>query len=229
MSRIKVLLVDDSKLAIEINKSFLERADVTILTAETGNQALEQVRNHRPHLVFLDLHLPDISGDKVCQTIKSTAELADTKLIIATADDRDEAIAAVKRAGCDGILTKPFQRTEFVSTLQKTLGIAARTQPRIDTRIDCIMRVGELGHVSTILNLSVLGAYTTIDPPPGPGTSVEIAFAVPPLENPFELSGVVKWTSDMVEQDIPPGVGIAFLNPPPHIREIIEEFVESSL
>jgi len=227
MKRIKVLLVDDSELILESEKSFLNRGDYDISTANDGRQALQLIKDFRPDVIFLDLHLPDISGDKICKAIKDNAVFRETRVIIATADTRPEVQELCRQVGADELLRKPVRQSEFHAAMVKVLGITARKQPRVPTDISCIADDGSKGHVCRILNLSVLGVYIAIEPVADIGQNFELTFGVPPMEDPVFVKGVVKWNSNTAEKELPPGAGISFVDLPVDIEDLIDDYVKS--
>ncbi|MEJ2201477.1 MAG: response regulator [Desulfuromonadaceae bacterium] len=66
-----ILLVDDVQLFVELEKSFLEDAGHSVVTAATGEEALEQLERVTPSLLLMDLYLPGISGDEVCRQLRN--------------------------------------------------------------------------------------------------------------------------------------------------------------
>ena len=66
----KVLLVDNSKVCLEIEQDLLRRLPVKIFYATDGKQALEQVRKLRPDLVCMEMELPGLDGAACCAAIK---------------------------------------------------------------------------------------------------------------------------------------------------------------
>ena len=65
----KILCVDDEKAILSLFQRALENTEYTIYTARDGVEALEQVREHRPDLVFLDVVMPKMTGDQVLPLI----------------------------------------------------------------------------------------------------------------------------------------------------------------
>jgi CheY-like chemotaxis protein len=80
----KILLVDDVKLLIELEKNFLKLSPVKVLTASDGQEALEIVRREKPDLVYMDLNMPNMDGKSCCEAIKSDDELKSIPVIMVT-------------------------------------------------------------------------------------------------------------------------------------------------
>lgn len=116
----KVLIVDDEDLTRILLTQVLERvrsAQVDVLLAEDGEEAVEIARQERPDLILLDLLLPKMNGYDVCRELRSI-EGYDPHIIILTArghnDDREQARAI----GADGFMTKPFNPSRLITELE---------------------------------------------------------------------------------------------------------------
>jgi signal transduction histidine kinase/CHASE3 domain sensor protein/ActR/RegA family two-component response regulator len=83
------------------------RSGVELLSASTGGEGLELACDRAPDLVLLDLHLPDLPGDEVVRRLKQRAALADTKIVVVSADATPSRIRRMLDLGVDGYLTKP--------------------------------------------------------------------------------------------------------------------------
>ena len=76
----------------------------TVIEAEDGTQALVGIQVHRPPLAILDVMMPGLSGLAVCQRVRTNPALADTRLIVISADAIE---SEVLKAGADLFLSKP--------------------------------------------------------------------------------------------------------------------------
>ncbi|UCD84385.1 MAG: response regulator [Deltaproteobacteria bacterium] len=121
MGKPAILLVDDQKSIIDLEKSFLKGADLQIITASTGSEALQSIIKERPEVVFLDLMLPGMNGDAVCNFVKNREELKDTAVIILTAKDDQNSLQRCFKCGCDAYVTKPITRDEFLDKIKFVL------------------------------------------------------------------------------------------------------------
>ena len=82
-----VLHIEDNPSNASLVEQVLsKRAAVRLVSAAEGRSGLELARQHRPDLVLLDLHLPDLSGDELLHRLKAVPELADTKVVVVSAD-----------------------------------------------------------------------------------------------------------------------------------------------
>ncbi|MCD6304127.1 MAG: response regulator [Planctomycetes bacterium] len=106
---IRVLVVDDDPQIVELFVDVLQSdGRFEVATAQTGFDAGVLAQEFRPDIIVLDYMLPDINGNVVCQTIRRSADLADTKiLVISGMVDRAE-VDALLKAGADEFIKKPF-------------------------------------------------------------------------------------------------------------------------
>jgi CheY-like chemotaxis protein len=109
-----ILIVDDTKLFLSMEKEMLSQSAVLILTASNGCEALEIARKHRPDLIYMDLNMPEMDGATSCAAIKADPVLRQIPIIIVTSIDTRENRELCLAAGCNGFLVKPFTRKDFL-------------------------------------------------------------------------------------------------------------------
>src|SRR6185369_2073121 len=80
----KILLVDDVRLLLDIQKRFLASSQVRILTAGDGAEALEIVRLEHPDLIIMDKYMPKMNGLDCCVAIKADQSIAHIPVIMST-------------------------------------------------------------------------------------------------------------------------------------------------
>ena len=112
----KCLVVDDEPLAVMRLQRMLENMGITdILTANNGQQAIETVEKHHPHLVFLDIEMPVLSGIQAAEIIKKISP--ESHIVFCTAYD-EFAIKAFDLAVSDYLL-KPVSKERLSQSLEK--------------------------------------------------------------------------------------------------------------
>jgi CheY-like chemotaxis protein len=82
---------------------------------------LELAREHRPDLIMLDLHLPDIMGEEVLRRLRADPRTASIPVVVITADATRSTVERLRRAGADAYLTKPLDIDEFLETIEQFL------------------------------------------------------------------------------------------------------------
>lgn len=103
----KILVVDDNIDSIMILRSILESQGYTVLTAQSGLEALEIVAREIPDLVLLDVMMPQMSGIEVLERIKTTHATSKVPVIMVTAKIQDEDVMTGYQHGADYYITKP--------------------------------------------------------------------------------------------------------------------------
>jgi CheY-like chemotaxis protein len=113
-----ILIVDDNPTNLKLARVILEDAGYTIHTAASAGDALASLATLRPHLILMDIQLPDIDGLELTRRLKQDPQHANTPIVALTAyamkGDRAKAIAA----GCDGYITKPIDIDDLVRTVE---------------------------------------------------------------------------------------------------------------
>ncbi|MDX1520995.1 MAG: response regulator [Anaerolineae bacterium] len=125
MNKPLALIVEDDTKLSNIFSLALEGAGFETEVINDGAEATERLAAVQPAVVVLDLHLPNVSGPAVLQQIKSDRKLADTRVIVATAD---ALMAESIQASADLVLLKPI-------SIGQLRDLAARLRPP-DTLLD---------------------------------------------------------------------------------------------
>lgn len=108
--RKKILIVDDDPIIVETIVQALEEEEYNyeIISASDGFEAGLQVNHFKPHLLILDIMMPDIKGYDVCKKIKENEETKDIKIIVLSAYLDDEKFKKMKEYGADLCFSKPL-------------------------------------------------------------------------------------------------------------------------
>src|ERR1700734_1404329 len=113
-----VLLVEDERKLRELIRSYLEGAGFTVLSTESGAEALTLAATASPDLVILDLGLPDVPGEFVASEVRAAGN---TPILMLTAKAAEEDRIAGLELGADDYVTKPFSPRELVLRVQAIL------------------------------------------------------------------------------------------------------------
>jgi DNA-binding response OmpR family regulator len=105
--RFTLLVVDDDAVNVQFIASAL-KAEYDVLTAENGHDAMDQLKEHKVHLLLLDVMMPDLSGFDLCTIIKSAAAYADIPVIFLTALETGAGEEQGLEAGAIDYLAKPI-------------------------------------------------------------------------------------------------------------------------
>ncbi len=118
-----VLQIEDNPSNSALVQQVLaKRPAVRLISADQGRTGLDLARQHRPDLVLLDLHLPDLPGDELLQRLKAVPELADTKVVVVSADATPSRIREMLDHGVEGYLTKPVDVEALLRLVDYEIG-----------------------------------------------------------------------------------------------------------
>ncbi len=143
---IRVMIADDhSVFRIGIRQLLEEQAEMEVVAeARAGDEAVVKAREHRPHVVLMDLRMPEMNGLAAARQIRM--ELPDTRILIVTAVDDDERVFEAIRAGASGYIVKDEEPQKMVEAVRDTFAGAAYFPPPIAKRVlDRIMLRGPAG------------------------------------------------------------------------------------
>ncbi|PLX95688.1 MAG: hypothetical protein C0619_01055 [Desulfuromonas sp.] len=225
---VKILLVDDVELFLELEKTFFRRDDVDLLVSGNGEQALSIIADEKPDLVFLDLHMPGINGDEVCRRIKqSDQQSLPVVMVIQQGSAEDEQLC--RDAGCDDILYKPVRRQDFIAAAGRNLAIRERILPRIDASLRISFGLQPKKYLENFtVNLSeggvfiATGAILTVE------TLLNVEFQLPGRNEAIKSAARVIWVNHpdwMRRPKLPVGMGVEFVEPDPEQLELLHLFV----
>jgi two-component system phosphate regulon response regulator PhoB len=116
----------------------LEAEGFRVATAESGDEAVERIRDGVPDLILLDWMLPGLSGIELCRRWRSREETARTPIIMITARGEEEERVRGLATGADDYVVKPFSMPELVARIQALL---RRSSPQLVTNV---LRAGDL-------------------------------------------------------------------------------------
>jgi DNA-binding response OmpR family regulator len=105
----KILVVEDNAAFRKTVRRVLEGAGYEVLDAGAGKEGLSLAARERPELVILDLVLPGLGGQEVCQKLKVEPQTAAIPVLILTGSDREGLEVACLDAGADDYVTKPVK------------------------------------------------------------------------------------------------------------------------
>jgi len=113
-----ILVVDDEQRMVRFIRLNLEHDGFRVISAFTGSEAVDLVRNELPNLVLLDIMLPDIDGFEVLRRIR---QISSIPVIMLTAKGEEDDRVRGLEGGADDYVTKPFSPRELVSRVRAVL------------------------------------------------------------------------------------------------------------
>jgi CheY-like chemotaxis protein len=116
------LCLEDNPSNLQLIERILSiHTEFRLLTAVNGEDGLRAAMQHRPNVILLDVHLPDIDGEEVLRRLKTEAGTAAIPVIVVSADATLRQEARLREAGANAYLTKPLDVPKFLSTIEEFL------------------------------------------------------------------------------------------------------------
>jgi two-component system alkaline phosphatase synthesis response regulator PhoP len=117
----KILLVDDEQDILEFLGYALRKEGYCILTAKTGQEAMDTCRRENPHLIILDIMMPEMDGIETCKELRAMDSLRHVPIAFLTARSEDYTQIAGFNAGADDYIIKPVRPKILLSRISALL------------------------------------------------------------------------------------------------------------
>ena len=137
---IRILLVDDEPDILEIISYNLSSEGYDVITAKNGIEGVAKAKKKLPHLIILDVMMPEMDGIEACEIMRSTPGLENTIITFLTARGEDYSQVAGFDAGADDYITKPIKPKVLVSKVKALL----RRMKDNKAEVEDIVRVGNI-------------------------------------------------------------------------------------
>jgi CheY-like chemotaxis protein len=116
-----ILVVDDDALNREIMEAFLAAEDYDVVFANNGATALQKAATLKPHLIILDVKMPDMTGYEVCKHLRRQAATRLIPIIIVTGFDTQLDQERAGQVGANAFLPRPFRGDELLAQVAQLL------------------------------------------------------------------------------------------------------------
>jgi signal transduction histidine kinase len=140
-----ILIVDDNPANLGVLSDTLDQAGLEVWVAQSGKIALERVKYARPHLILLDVMMPEIDGFETCRQLKAKPETKDIPVIFMTALSDTENKVEGFQLGAVDYITKPFQQEEVLARLKLHLKLSDLTEKLEEKNTLLEQKVAEVG------------------------------------------------------------------------------------
>ncbi|MBA4744964.1 MAG: response regulator transcription factor [Muricauda sp.] len=137
---IKILLVDDEPDILEIISYNLSAEGYEVFTAKNGAEGVAKAKKKGPHLIIMDVMMPEMDGIEACEVIRNTPGLDHTIITFLTARGEDYSQVAGFDAGADDYITKPIKPKVLVSKVKALL----RRLKDDKKEVEDIVKVGDI-------------------------------------------------------------------------------------
>lgn len=119
-----VLIVEDNELNMQLFSDLIQDEGYAVLQAREALAALALAREHRPDLILMDIHLPEISGLEVTKWLKDDPELAQIPVFAVTAFAMKGDEERIREGGAEAYMAKPVSMDPFLATIRRLIGAA---------------------------------------------------------------------------------------------------------
>ena len=119
----KILVVDDEQDILKVVTYRLKRAGYEVLSATTGKEAYDILKETSPGLIVLDYRLPDTDGIEISKKVRADERLKDVPIILLSASSASDISALVKNSEVNEYIKKPFDPEEFLEKVRKYMAI----------------------------------------------------------------------------------------------------------
>ena len=146
-SQYTVLVVDDVPVNILLVKGMLAKQKFKVLSATSGQQALEVLTQEHPHCILLDILMPNMNGFETTRAIRANPKTQDIPIILLSALNSDSDIKEGMDAGANEFVTKPFVQERLIASIQAQIKKAEgnrqqqQTLPTATANYDGTMRL----------------------------------------------------------------------------------------
>ena len=228
---LKILIVDGSRFFRSIEKQFLAKTPAEIIEAESGEEALKSVEEHKPELVYIAVDLPDMSGVDLCRKIKANSRSKQTAVILICDQDDDVQVTACQSSSSDGVLTKPIDRHKFLEVGRQFL-VSIR-EPRRTCLFPITFRSKNIGSDASgcrgkCLDISSGGVFIESTTLPDLNSMIDIEFVLPHKEHStIVCKAMVTWHNtrpNPTKPNYPIGLGVKFVDLKNAVQESIKAF-----
>lgn len=120
-NNIRILIADDEPDVIEFIQYNLKKEGYEVHTASNGLQAIQQAQKVNPHLIVLDIMMPELDGMQTCQELRALPQFTETLIIFLTARSEEFTQVMALDIGADDYITKPIRPRLLVSKIKSLL------------------------------------------------------------------------------------------------------------
>ncbi len=225
-----ILLADDSRFFLTIEKQFLRSVPVVILEAQSTAQVPAICREKKPQLIYMACDMPGESGAECCRRLKNDPLLQGIPVVLICDEKRPEQIESSRRAGCDAVLTKPLDRQRFLEIGRSFLaGIRESRRPCL---IRLHYRLQDRLVTARGLDISRGGLFIESDELPAVGATLqlEMQLSLQGEQGPrIGGAGVVAWLNERerpMKPNHPVGFGVKFTDFPMASAGVLNGFLK---
>lgn len=114
-----VLIVDDDQALLEMVSDCLTSAGYHTLQASNGIEGLKQLQSNAPHMVILDINMPQLDGMQTCRLIRANQKFRTLPILMLTGRSDIKDMIEARKMGADDYLIKPFQPSDLLAKIER--------------------------------------------------------------------------------------------------------------
>jgi DNA-binding response OmpR family regulator len=118
----KILLVDDSRTSLFMERMILQQGPYKLLTASDGREGIARALAERPDLIVMDVVMPHMNGFEALRELRAQQETRETPVILVTTRGEPANVEEGYAAGCNDYVTKPIDPEELLAKVKTCLG-----------------------------------------------------------------------------------------------------------
>jgi two-component system alkaline phosphatase synthesis response regulator PhoP len=132
----RILLVDDEEDILNFLSYNLKKEGYEVYTALNGNDGIALAKKHKPHLIVLDVMMPEMDGIETCRLMRENKELANLLIVFLSARSEDYTQIAGFDSGADDYITKPIKPRVFISRIKALLRRLGNSTPKTEKALE---------------------------------------------------------------------------------------------
>lgn len=136
----RILLVDDEEDILNFLSYNLKKEGYEVITSLNGQEGIELAKKHKPHLIVLDVMMPEMDGIETCRILREDKQIGNTLIVFLSARSEDYTQIAGFDSGADDYITKPIKPRVFISRIKALLRRLGSETPRTEK----VMEYGEI-------------------------------------------------------------------------------------
>lgn len=119
----RILIIDDSFINNLLFTDILKNAGFTVQALTSGKNAIEKIKAYLPHVVLLDVMMPQVNGLQVLEQMKGDTDVKEIPVIMITADSKPSSISMANQLGAVDYILKPIGAFDLIKTVKSNLQI----------------------------------------------------------------------------------------------------------